>query len=141
MNKIGKILIVDDYPNWRKLLSEILLDEGYTVAFAENSKFALDLIQRVNYDILILDIRLDDENKHDAEGFRFLRQIRKSNSDIKVVILTGYPDIDQKKIALEEYGAAEYLSKTDNIEEFKPLKLPLFSDLISRLLNNDLGSK
>ncbi|MBI1881080.1 MAG: response regulator, partial [Chloroflexi bacterium] len=55
----GRILVVDDLPDWRKTLSGILLDEGYEVQTASSREESLRLLTAGRFHLAILDVRLD----------------------------------------------------------------------------------
>ncbi len=130
-----RILVIDDYPNWQKLMTEILVEEGYEVDCAGSHDEAKTLIQNNNYKVAILDIRLIDDQHYNVGGLLLLKEIRTYSPRIRVVILTGYPTTEQRELAINEYGADEYISKTNNIEEFKSLGLMAFCELIKNLVN------
>lgn len=106
-----KILVIDDEPGVREVLTEYLEKEGYKVTAVENGATALSNIKREAYDLAILDLKLPD-----MEGTEVLKGIRRFDTEIKVVVLTGYPSI---KTAAEtaKSQALDYLTKPVNIEE------------------------
>jgi len=106
-----KILVIDDEPGVREVLTEYLEKEGYKVTAVESGSEALTHVKREAFDLAILDLKLPD-----MEGTEVLRGIRRFDTEVKVVVLTGYPSI---KTAAEtaKSQALDYLTKPVNIEE------------------------
>jgi CheY-like chemotaxis protein len=102
VNKIHKILVVDDLPDWRNTISGVLTDEGYQVEMAASTPEALGLLHHSHFDLAILDMRLDESDENNTEGLDILaKEIRKSWPDVKAIILTGYGTPETQKRALE----------------------------------------
>ncbi|MCJ7514451.1 MAG: PAS domain S-box protein, partial [Dehalococcoidia bacterium] len=109
----GRILIADDEEIAHLTLKRLLEPQGYTIDSAYSGKEALAKID-TGYDLLILDVRMPD-----MDGIEVLREIRKRQLDIEVVILTGYATLESATQALS-YGARTYVMKPiENIPEFK----------------------
>jgi CheY-like chemotaxis protein/predicted transcriptional regulator len=106
------VLLVDDDETIRKTLSRTLARESFNVDTAPNSKQALEKSRLVHYDVALLDIRLPD-----ADGTTLLRTLREENPEIKEIIITGYPSLENAIKAIDE-GADAYI-----IKPFKPADL------------------
>ncbi len=102
-----QILIVDDEPEWIKVLSLFLRKQGYKVMEATNGKDALHALSGFKPDLILSDVRMPDMN-----GFDFLDQVRRTTKNAKtpVVFLSAVDDYDAKKVA-RDLGAADYLVK------------------------------
>jgi len=87
----GYILIVDDLPNWREVLTDMLVEDGHTVYSAADPSQALDLLAKVPVDVAILDLRLQDKDTYDVRGVRLLEDIRAISPETCVVMITGFP--------------------------------------------------
>ncbi|RLC22412.1 MAG: sigma-54-dependent Fis family transcriptional regulator, partial [Deltaproteobacteria bacterium] len=83
MNKTYNILVVDDETSMREFLSVLLSKEGYKVSDAKNGKQALNMIQKNNYDLILTDIRLGD-----ITGLEVLREAKKKDTDIIVIMIS-----------------------------------------------------
>lgn len=104
MNEI-KVLAVDDESRMRKLVSDFLVREGYTVIEAADGDEALDLYYRHNdISLIILDVMMPK-----IDGFSVLREIRKE-SKVPVIMLTAKGD-EQDELLGFELGVDEYVSK------------------------------
>ncbi|MCD6138761.1 MAG: response regulator [Deltaproteobacteria bacterium] len=82
---MAKILIIDDQPYVRELLSEELTDEGYRVASAGDANSALKRLKASNPDLVVLDLYLEGAN-----GFAVFHDIKKQHPGLPVVIFTAY---------------------------------------------------
>jgi DNA-binding NtrC family response regulator len=87
----GCILIVDDLPNWRQVLSEILAADGYEVHATEAFAQALEIVAQKPVDVAILDLRLDDRDFYNVQGVPLLQQIRIISPRTRILMITGFP--------------------------------------------------
>jgi EAL domain-containing protein (putative c-di-GMP-specific phosphodiesterase class I)/ActR/RegA family two-component response regulator len=101
----GMILVVDDEPSLREILSEILGEAGYHVETAANGKEAIVLLEGKEWDAVLSDVNMPDVN-----GLGFLRAVRERDLDVPVILMSGAPDLQTSMEAIE-YGAFRFLSK------------------------------
>jgi DNA-binding response OmpR family regulator len=106
-----RILIVEDEPAVAHGLEYGLKHEGFQVFWAENGEAALDLVQKHDPHLLLLDIRLPDIN-----GFDVCSQLRKEGWRMPILMLTAR-DEDIDKILGLEMGADDYIVKPYSIRE------------------------
>jgi len=106
-----KILVVDDEPDIRDILSEDLGRRGYTVATEETAEGGRNSIQRGNFDALILDLNLGQG----GDGLTLLKDVRAHDPDLCVIIITGYATADSAIEALHR-SADDYLQKPFELE-------------------------
>lgn len=106
----ANILIVDDDPKIRILLSRCLQGEGYTVIEARDEPEALDLVKSTNPDLITLDINLGR-----GDGFEVARKVR-SFSDVPIIMITGKDDVIDRIVGLE-LGADDYITKPFHLRE------------------------
>lgn len=99
-----QILIVEDDITMNKMLSNILLAEGYKVDSAVTASEAQRCFQSAAYDLAILDINLPD-----GSGYEICKAIKK-NAHTAVIFLTAN-DLEQDMIKGYELGAADYITK------------------------------
>lgn len=99
-----RILVVDDEPPIRKLLTTILATEGYAVQQAENGSEGLASIIRWRPDIILLDLGLPD-----LDGGEIIRRVREWSS-VPIIVLSVRSREADKVTALNE-GADDYLTK------------------------------
>jgi DNA-binding NtrC family response regulator len=111
----AKILVVDDERSILVLLKEALSQWGYQVTTAAAAAEALGILKAELFDALITDIRMPD-----MSGLELLREVKKQDESIEVVMMTGYPTIASAVQALKE-GAYDYLSKPLILDELRHL--------------------
>lgn len=108
-----KILIVEDERVLRNSLVEGLKIKGYTVEFACDGEEAEEKAFCENYDLIILDLNLPK-----MDGFTILKNIRRENKEIAVLILSARDGIEDKVKGLD-LGANDYLTKPFHFAEFE----------------------
>ncbi|MCR4393457.1 MAG: sigma-54 dependent transcriptional regulator [Dehalococcoidales bacterium] len=131
MKRKTKILIVDDEAIMRDSLRDWLSDVGHDVLTAENSTQALEIIQKENPAVAVIDLVLPG-----ADGLELLRKAKQLAPDIQVIIITAYGSIATAITAIKE-GAYDYIEKP-----FPPEKIELLIDkLVERqsLLDENLS--
>ncbi len=101
----GRILIIDDDAGVRRVLERILQGAGYEVEQASDAFQALDLLDSLQPDAALLDIKMPG-----MDGFGLLDNLTKRGLEIPVVILTGHGDQFTARECLDA-GAAAYLTK------------------------------
>lgn len=111
--QLANILVVDDEENARKGLSKILEKEGYAVEMAANGKEAIDALKRLSFDLVITDMRMPL-----MDGFEVLREIKKMDDDIGVIMITAYGEVESYLEAMN-LGAFEYINKPVRVNELK----------------------
>ena len=99
------VLLIDDDETIRKALAHTLTREGFSVDTAPDGKQALEKSQLRHYDLALVDIRLPD-----MEGTKLLKMLREKTPEIKEIIITGYPSIENAVQAVND-GADAYLIK------------------------------
>ena len=99
------ILIVDDEPDIRELVSEILEDEGYTVAVARDGASARAAYARENPDLVLLDIWMPD-----VDGITLLKEWSVTGLDCPVVIMTGHGSVETA-VEATRLGARDFVQK------------------------------
>lgn len=87
-----KILVVDDQRRWREVLQMLLEKDGYSVNTAENYEIAHKELKTQEFDLVTLDIRLEDRWHFNVQGLKLLQLIEEIWPMTKVIILTGYPE-------------------------------------------------
>ncbi len=100
-----KVLIVDDEELIRITIKKILKEENYNVDTAEKGQVAIKKFLENSYDLVLLDINLPDIN-----GLEVLKELKKIDPDILVIIITGYASIEDAVQAIKS-GAYDYIEK------------------------------
>jgi two-component system, cell cycle response regulator len=110
LTKAG-ILIIDDDPNLRKTLSDILRAKGYETLTAKDGAEGLDLLKRCSVDVVLIDLGLPD-----IPGIEVLNTVKASCPSTEAIILTGNATLDSAIEAVNK-GAFSYLQKPYDIDE------------------------
>ena len=103
----AEILIIDDNADIRLILDELIKDAGYKTRLAANFNQALSEIDKKLPDVAIIDVKLD---KGDNDGIQLLEHIKKKNTDIPVIIISGHANIEMAVNSLKS-GAFEFIQK------------------------------
>lgn len=108
-----KILIVEDEKELQKTIAEGLRIDGYAVDTCDNGIDACELCFIEAYDLMILDLNLPG-----FDGFEVLRQVRQSDAELKILILSARADVSDKVRGLDN-GANDYLTKPFDFVELE----------------------
>jgi DNA-binding NtrC family response regulator len=123
------ILVVDDEPNARKVLSAILSDAGYRVIESIDAEKAIKRISRGDIDLIITDVKMPG-----MDGMQLFHNITKKHSDIPVIFLTAYGTVESAVTAMTE-GASYYFIKPP---DYIKLKSTIERALEQRYLKKEL---
>lgn len=104
-----KILIVDDEKAIRRTLKEILEYEKYEVEEAEDGEIGLSKIEKNNYDVVILDVKMPKK-----DGLEVLGDMQQKGIDTPVIVLSGHGNTDTAVEAVRK-GAFDYISKPPDL--------------------------
>ena len=104
---MNNILVIDDENDIRESIIAVLNDEGFVCDNASNSKEAIQLIDINEYDLIILDVWLNDT---EYDGIKLLKLIKKKYSKVPIIIISGHGNIDMAVEAIKE-GAYEFVEK------------------------------
>ena len=104
----NEILIVDDNPDIRNILNELISDLGYKTRIAANYQQALSEIDKKLPDVAVLDVKLSNTENH--EGLKLLSHLKNKNKDIPVIIISGHANIEMAVDSLRQ-GAFEFIQK------------------------------
>jgi two-component system KDP operon response regulator KdpE len=106
----GRILVVDDEPQIRRVLRATLTAQGYEFSEARSGEEALEAIRASRFDLVLLDI-----NMQGMGGLETCRAIR-SGSEVAIIMLT-VRDSEQDKVAALDAGADDYITKPFSMPE------------------------
>jgi two-component system response regulator (stage 0 sporulation protein F) len=104
-------MVVDDRMGIRKLLQEVLQSAGYGVITAAGGREAVERISRLAVDLVLLDMKMSG-----MDGLETLTTLKKIRSDVVVIIMTAYEELEILKEAMR-CGASAFISKPFDIEE------------------------
>ena len=118
-----RVLVADDDPRTREILSRFLGGRGFVVATADDGELALAEIGKFQPDVVLLDIRMPNMG-----GIECLRRIINDGADCGVIMISGEADVDQARETLE-MGAADFIYKPVNLQY---LETSLLANLLAK---------
>lgn len=104
------VLIVDDEEGLRSGIKKRLSIEGFGMFEAANTQDALRVISNEQINIILLDLRLGEE-----DGYEFLKLLKRDEPEIKVIVITGFGTIKSSVNCIKE-GASNYLTKPVDLD-------------------------
>jgi DNA-binding NtrC family response regulator len=116
---LPSVLIVDDDTSMAETLADILIAMHYTVAIADSGETALVSVQKENFDVVLMDIKMDGIN-----GVQALQEMKRSAPSTKVIMMTGY----RQDELVEEARKSNAVAIVD-----KPLDLDHVLGLVKRV--------
>lgn len=102
------VLVIDDEPAIRKAVNAVLLKEGMDVTCADSAALALDILKNRQFDVILLDIIMPDQ-----DGFVFLKTVRGLQIFTPVILLSGRLE-DSAQVEGLGLGADDYITKPFN---------------------------
>jgi response regulator RpfG family c-di-GMP phosphodiesterase len=118
------ILIVDDEPTVRSVVSKVLSDAGYNTFPALNGYAALNILSKEKIDLAVIDIKMPI-----LDGEDLLRAIKSKYPDIEVIMITAYATIESAVECLKQ-GAYDYI--------LKPLNLDTLTNTVNRCMGKQI---
>ena len=112
---MASILIVDDDRAQLTILQRILKREGYTVEIVEDSKAALKTLDKQMFDLVISDMWMSSR----FEGRDLLREIKRTDPDLPVLIMTAFAELNDAVNLVAHEGAFYYLEKPIQVDVLK----------------------
>jgi DNA-binding NtrC family response regulator len=107
----GAILVVDDEPEMRELVCEILRERGHRVRVASDGREALKQLAEEETSLVLTDLRM-----RGMQGLELLAEIKRSQPDISVILMTAFGSVETAIEAMKQ-GATDYLIKPVKTEE------------------------
>ena len=108
---MAHLLVIDDEGDIRHLYAAELEDEGHSVVTCGNRNDAMEQIRHQVFDLVILDIQLDQES-----GLELLQQISQEQENIPVILCTAYSCYKED---FSSWLADAYVVKSSNLDELK----------------------
>jgi DNA-binding NtrC family response regulator len=105
------ILIVDDENDFRETLVKRLQKRRMNVFGAESGQKALDIMNKLIFDVVVLDVKMPG-----MDGIETLREIKKKNPLVEVILLTGHASMESGVEGMN-LGAFDYIMKPVNIDD------------------------
>ena len=113
MTEEHSILVVDDSPGTLAVLERNLRAAGYTIHSATNVDEALEILDAINVDLVITDVKMPRRS-----GLDLVREVRDNLHGTEIMVITGFPDVDGAVTSLK-HGATDYLTKPFTDQELE----------------------
>ena len=118
-----RILVVDDEPGWRDLLSFELISQGYEVVTASNASEGIAVLRSQVFNLVVTDVRMPGQ----MDGIDLIETYRKENPNQKALFITGYATEEKLSNSLQNRHSSCIR---------KPFHLDELSKAISELLHD-----
>ena len=115
-----KVLIVDDEPGMRSLLTRVMEKEGYRSRAVADGAQALESIQGGDWDLVIADIDMPV-----MDGIELLKRVRDTAPRLPVIMITAYATVESAVEAMK-FGAYDYITKPFAMDELKIVVAKVF---------------
>lgn len=121
------ILVVEDDLSLQAALCDTLALAGFKAEAASNAAFAMDMLRKTNYDMVVSDVQMEE-----LDGHALLKRIKAQRPDLPVLLMTAYGSV-QKAVEAMRDGAVDYLVKPFEAE----VLVNLVSQIVSQSFSND----
>lgn len=125
---LGRVLLVDDEPELRRLLRRSLVRAGFEVVEAGHGRAALELARQASFDVVITDVRMPCMG-----GLELLERLQLESPDLPVVLISGSSEFPTRQSAID-VGAFDYLPKPIGLADIQMVALSAVA------LRRDLGA-
>jgi two-component system, NtrC family, nitrogen regulation response regulator NtrX len=110
---MASVLIVDDDESFATALGRIVKELGHTFERAVDGQDGLAKFHEGDYDLVIADLKMPR-----MTGVEFIRELKRINKDVVVMVITGYSDLTSAVETLT-LGAYDYIEKPVSVERFR----------------------
>lgn len=121
-----KIVVIDDETGVTELMKRTFEDNDYEIRCENDSVKGLELIQKTNPDVVLLDIKMPA-----MDGMEILSHIKDFNSKINVIMITGYGSLESAMEAMK-MGAYDYITKPFDLNFVKELVMRSLEEKIEK---------
>ena len=110
-NQKSRLLLIDDDPSVLESFKRWLENEGYQLYTAASKEEALTVLKEQNIAVCLIDLKMDEE-----DGLQISAQLKKVDSLLKIIIITGYPSYETAIDAMK-MGVFDYVSKASESKD------------------------
>lgn len=114
-NCVGKVLVVDDHPQARDSMADILRQAGHAVNCCSSAAEALSVVERESFDCIVTDLRMPGMN-----GVEFIVHLEKRQYGAQVVMVTAHASVTTAVEAMR-HGAFDYIEKPFDVDQLERL--------------------
>ena len=108
-----KILLVEDNYDVCVMIKDVLVDQGYEVTVAKNTKTALEAAEKSRPHAIILDMWL--EGNH-LDGLGLLKKLKQMYADVPIIMISGHANVELAASTIR-YGAYDFIEKPFKTEK------------------------
>ncbi len=114
------MLVVEDLPEWQRIFTGALANiPRLEVTVVDNYEDAVDALAKRLFHIIIVDIRLLDEDSRNIDGFILLKNIYKSNTNVVMIVTSGFATVELARDAMLKYNAFDFFLKSPDSGQFE----------------------
>ena len=132
---MGKILVIDDEKVLVDIISEILIEDGYTVKSTTDPVEAIKLINEDSFDLVITDLKMPN-----IDGLEITNAVKNKSKGTEVIVITGYGSLESAVEALKK-NVYDYILKPFNVIDISRTVKRVFEKLELESLNRELKAK
>lgn len=114
-----RILVVDDVPDWRTTLENILKSECEVIS-VDGYEPAMEIVKNREVELVIVDLRLSPTDENNRDGMKLLEKLAKYR--INAIVLTGYPEQATQDEIENEYKAFAFIDKDTLASNFQRIR-------------------
>lgn len=105
--RIGRVLVVDDDDQMRRVCARVLGHEGWDIVQAPDARTAITAVLNASepFDCVVSDVHMPE-----VDGFQLIAEVRRHDEELPILLMTGDPSLDGAVRAID-HGAVSYLSK------------------------------
>lgn len=135
-----KILVVDDESTWLYSFVDILEEEGFRVTGALSAKIASEALMKTTepgqeaFSLIIIDVRLDQSEPYNVQGFQILQEARKLSNSPRVILVTMWPEGIKRALRSKQLKPDKFLTKADIAKD-----ISILVEAVNDLINSKLG--
>jgi ActR/RegA family two-component response regulator len=111
VDRPARILISDDSHIWQGIFAGLLTTAQYEIVSATNLQETLRQLSRCTFELVVVDICLDDKNERNTDGVETIRAISKLAEGTQAIVLTGYGTVELAVSAIREFDVFHFLQK------------------------------
>jgi DNA-binding response OmpR family regulator len=108
----ARILIVEDDPEWQRMLKDTLEHEGYEVTVASDPDQGISALRTFGLQLVLMDLNLSDEDEMNREGLKLLSSIGMFNPCARAIVITAFSQ-HQREAFRASFGVYDYLLKSE----------------------------
>jgi CheY-like chemotaxis protein len=107
---LGNVLVIDDEPDVRALMAEVLMAEGFTVATADSGPAAVKMAREQRFDVAITDFQMPGMGGAETVG-----ALREADPEVAIIVVSGFGK-DQVAQACMARGACDFITKPYDLD-------------------------